>query len=98
MEKELDSKEMKDLYQAFLQLKTTGEVKNFLRDLCTFSEMEAICERFQMARLIYQGEPYRVVAEKTKGSTATVTRVAHWLRHGMGGYKKVLERMFGKKK
>ena len=35
--------------------------------------------------------PYREIA-KTGASTATITRVAHWLHHGMGGYKLILER------
>ena len=26
-------------------------------------------------------------------STATITRVAHWLHHGKGGYKLILERL-----
>ena len=32
------------------------------------------------------------IAEKTNASTTTVTRVAHWLRHGEGGYRLALER------
>jgi len=37
--------------------------------------------------------PYREISDKTGSSTATVTRVAHWLHHGMGGYDLVLDRM-----
>jgi uncharacterized protein YerC len=36
--------------------------------------------------------PYAEVAKRVRGSTATVTRVAHWLRHGEGGYRLVLDR------
>ena len=32
------------------------------------------------------------VAEKAGASTTTVTRVAHWLRHGEGGYRLAIER------
>jgi uncharacterized protein YerC len=32
------------------------------------------------------------VARRVHGSTTTVTRVAHWLRHGEGGYRLALDR------
>ena len=40
----------------------------------------------------HRGIPYAEVARTVHGSTATVTRVAHWLRHGEGGYRLVLDR------
>ncbi|KKP38858.1 MAG: phosphoribosylformylglycinamidine synthase subunit PurS [Candidatus Peregrinibacteria bacterium GW2011_GWF2_33_10] len=93
MEKELKTKEMKKLYEAILTLKTTKECEAFFRDLCTLSEMKEMGERFEVVRRVYKGETYRFINEKTGVSTATITRVAHWLNHGMGGYKLVLERM-----
>jgi uncharacterized protein YerC len=33
------------------------------------------------------------IAERVPTSTATVTRVAQWLRHGTGGYRIALERV-----
>ena len=36
--------------------------------------------------------PYLEIAERVPTSTATVTRVAQWLRHGAGGYRLVLDR------
>jgi uncharacterized protein YerC len=32
------------------------------------------------------------IAERVPTSTATVTRVAQWLRHGTGGYRIALDR------
>jgi uncharacterized protein YerC len=37
--------------------------------------------------------PYLEIAERVPTSTATVTRVAQWLRHGAGGYRLVLDRL-----
>jgi TrpR-related protein YerC/YecD len=48
--------------------------------------------RWQVARLLDDGLPYLEVARRTGASTTTVTRVAHWLRHGEGGYRRVLDR------
>ena len=36
--------------------------------------------------------PYLEIAERVHTSTATVTRVAQWLRHGAGGYALALAR------
>ena len=72
---------------------SSQECKAFLRDLCTLSEIEAIIERLRVAKMVKDNIPYREISEKTGSSTATVTRVAHWLHHGMGGYELVLDRM-----
>ena len=49
-------------------------------------------QRLQVARLVDEGLPYHEVSRRTGASTATVTRVAHWLRYGEGGYAIVLRR------
>ena len=46
-----------------------------------------MAHRLAAARLVDKGVPYAEVAERVGGSTTTVTRVAHWLRHGEGGYR-----------
>jgi len=89
----LRSKEMKEFSQAILKLESVDECKKFLRDLCTLSELEAMVDRFQVAKRVFAGEKYREINKKTGSSTATITRVAYWLHHGMGGYRLVLERM-----
>ena len=80
------------LYDAIASLKTRDEVERFLRDLCTRSELEAMAHRWEVARLLEQGLPYLEIAERTGASTTTVTRVAHWLKHGEGGYRLALDR------
>ncbi len=84
---------MKELFQAILKLETPEECKRLFRDLCTLSELRAMAERFQVAKRVFAGETYRQINKETGSSTATITRVAHWLHHGMGGYKLALKRM-----
>ena len=86
------TKEMTAVFDALLAMETRSELEWFLRDLCTLSELEAMAHRWQVAKLVEQGLPYLEVAERTGASTTTVTRVAHWLRHGEGGYRLALER------
>jgi TrpR-related protein YerC/YecD len=80
------------LFEAILSLRTREELTRFLRDLCTLAELEAMSHRWHVAELVEQGLPYHDVAKRTGASTTTVTRVAHWLRHGEGGYRLALDR------
>jgi TrpR-related protein YerC/YecD len=81
-----------ELADAFVSLRTRDEARRFLRDLCTLPELEALAHRWRTALLLEQGRPYVEIAERVPTSTATVTRVAQWLRHGTGGYRLALER------
>ena len=81
-----------ELAAAVASLRGADEVKRFLRDLCTLPELEALAHRWQTVQLLEQGVPYLEIAERVPTSTATVTRVAQWLRHGAGGYRIALER------
>ena len=81
-----------ELARAFLTLRTRDEAKWFLRDLCTRSELEALAHRWEIVRLLEEKRPYLEIAERVHTSTATVTRVAQWLRHGAGGYELALRR------
>ncbi|MGI9111602.1 MAG: YerC/YecD family TrpR-related protein [Gaiellaceae bacterium] len=86
-----------DLAAAIVSLRSTDELKRFLRDLCTLPELEALTHRWQTARLLEEGVPYLEIAGRVPTSTATVTRVAQWLRHGTGGYRIALDRARGRK-
>jgi TrpR-related protein YerC/YecD len=83
---------MAELFAAIRLLKTQDELESFLRDLCTLQELETLAHRWQVAKLVDEGLPYLEVAERTGASTTTVTRVAQWLRHGEGGYRRALDR------
>jgi len=84
--------ETDELFETILSLRTTKEVARFFRDLCTLAELEAMAHRWEAARLLDQRLPYHEVARRTGASTTTVTRVAHWLRHGEDGYRLALDR------
>ena len=81
-----------ELVAAFVRLRDPDVVSAFLRDLCTATELDAMGQRLQVARLVDEGVPYQEISRRTGASTATVTRVAQWLHHGEGGYQAVLKR------
>jgi TrpR-related protein YerC/YecD len=80
------------LYQAFLTLDSTDEVRQFLLDLCTPSELEAIVDRWWTASLLNEGLSYREISEITGVSVTTIGRVARFLNMGEGGYRLALRR------
>lgn len=82
----------KELSRSFLKLKTEKEVANFLRDLLTLPEIEEFANRLEIARLLLKGGSYKRIAKQSGVSTTTVTRVAHWLFKGCGGYFNVLKK------
>lgn len=85
------------LINAISSLKNEKEVAQFLRDLLTIAEIEEFANRIEIVRLLNQGISYAKIAKQTGVSTTTVTRVAHWLYRGTGGYKTVVERLFSNK-
>jgi len=84
--------ETADLLETIVSLRTVEEAEGFFRDLCTLAEIEAMAHRWHAVRLLDEGLPYHEVARRTGASTTTVTRVAHWLRHGEDGYRLALNR------
>ncbi len=86
------SKEDRELFEAILHLENVNEAEKFFRDLLTIPEIKDFAKRLQIAKLLNRGLTYSEVAEKVKASTSTVSRVAHWLFRGTGGYKLILSR------
>ena len=81
------------MYKAFLQLKTEEEVKAFLEDLCSMTELMAMEQRFQVADCLNQGMIYNDILGETGASSATISRVNRSLQYGSGGYAIVFDRM-----
>ena len=94
MERELqDNQALWSLFEAVSRLENRDESARFLRDLCTLRELEAMAERWHVAQHVALRLPYRRIHQLTGASTTTITRVAHWLRHGEGGYRMLLQRI-----
>jgi TrpR-related protein YerC/YecD len=81
-----------DLYETILMLETVEECKNFFDDLCTVSELRAMEQRYEVAKLLYDGMIYNEILERTGASSATISRVNRSLQYGADGYQVVFER------
>ena len=82
-----------ELYRAILELKTVEECYNFFVDLCTVSELKAMEQRFEVARLLNDGLIYNDILEKTGASSATISRVNRSLNYGTDAYRLIFDRM-----
>lgn len=83
----------RSLSEALLSLETGEEVKQFLEDLCTPAELEAMVDRWRVAQLVDQGYSYRDIRDLTEVSVTTIGRVARFMEQGTGGYRTVLKRL-----
>jgi TrpR-related protein YerC/YecD len=80
------------LFRAVISLRSVAECRNFLHDLCTPAELQALVDRWQVVELLEQGLPYRQINDLTGVSVTTIGRVARFLADGFGGYETVLKR------
>ena len=78
------------LFRAILSLRTEEECYQFFEDVCTVSEIKAMAQRLEVARMLDQGCIYDTIVEKTGASTATISRVKRCLVYGEDGYNNVL--------
>ena len=82
-----------DFYKAILLLEDEEECYSFFRDVCTVTELRAMEQRFEVARMLAQGKVYSEILERTGASSATISRVARSLNDSTGGYDRVFDRM-----
>ena len=87
------TQKLKRLAKALLSLHTEDEMISFLRDVATLEELNELSNRWDVVLQLKNGKNYRDVAINTGMSTTTITRIAHWLNHGEGGYRVALKRL-----
>ena len=63
------------LYQAFLQLKTPEQCYRFLQDVCSYSELSAMEQRYNIAEMLVDKRIYTEIMDKT-GAECQRQRIA----------------------
>ena len=81
------------LFKAILELKNSEECYMFFEDICTVSELNAIAQRLEVAKMLKNKMTYSEISEETGASAATISRVNRCLNYGADGYNLILERM-----
>ena len=83
----------KALYEQIMTLKDVDACYRFFQDLCSITELRAMEQRFDVARLLYDGKASTEIVEQTGASSATISRVNRSLINGCDGYSIVFSRM-----
>lgn len=87
-----DNDDTTALARALLSMRDSAEMKAFLRDLLTETEIIEFGKRFYAARAIAGSTHYAAIEEATKLSSRTIARVKKWYKHGTGGYRLAIKR------
>ena len=82
------------LYKAILEIKDEDECRRFFQDLCSMTELSAMEQLFEVARLLYQGRVYTEILGQTGASSATISRVNRALNYSADGLRDLFARMF----
>jgi TrpR-related protein YerC/YecD len=91
--REIDKRPAVDALAAVLaRIPDPGELQDFLHDLCTPAEIEAMADRWAVIPLLLAGRSYRDIHDATGVSVTTVGRVARCLSEGRG-YRLAARRM-----
>ncbi|NLI57191.1 MAG: hypothetical protein GX387_01495 [Clostridium sp.] len=96
MNKKIKDEMTDKLFEAILLLKNIDECYSFFEDICTISEIKALAQRLEVAKMLREGKTYTDISEKTGASTATISRVNKALLYGADGYKIILDRLADK--
>jgi TrpR-related protein YerC/YecD len=81
------------LIEAILAMRSPGELRCFLADLCTPAELEAMADRWRVVPLLMDGVAYREIHDRTGVSVTTIGRISRCLDLGAGGYRLAAERV-----
>ena len=88
----LEDEQIDGLFVAIQQLETKEEFYRFFEDISTVSEIKALAQRMEVAKMLDQERTYTDIANKTGASTATISRVNRSLNYGCDGYDMVFAR------
>ena len=81
------------LFEAILTLQSVDECYAFFEDICTVTEIKALAQRLEVAKMLQNKKTYQEIQQTTHASTATISRVNRCLSYGSDGYKLILERV-----
>ncbi len=88
----IKSDSLERFLKAVLCLDNIDEAYRFFEDVCTVSELQAISQRLDVAKMLEEGRTYAAIAEDTGASTATISRVNRALTYGADGYRLVFDK------
>jgi TrpR-related protein YerC/YecD len=80
------------LYQVVTDIKSIEEAEEFLKEILTKAELEAVVKRLAVAQRLTKGESYQEIKQAIKVSSATIATIADKLNSN-GGYRLALKKI-----
>ena len=93
----LEDRQIDALFEAMQHLETKEDYDRLCVDISTLSDIKALAQRMEVAKMLDQEQTYTEIVKTTGASTATISRVKRCLNYGADGYRLVLDRMKAKK-
>ena len=85
------------LYEQIVKIQDVDTCFRFFQDLCSISELRAMEQRFDVAKLLYDGKVYTEIVEQTGASSATISRVNRALKYGDNGLMEAFEEEYSRR-
>lgn len=79
------------LYQAILRLETPEQCYRFFQDVCSYAELSAMEQRFDIAEMLADKRIYTEIMERTGASSAIISRVNRVLNNEGGVLRQMLD-------
>ena len=92
-ESRLKNQQADALFKAILLIDNEEECYRFFEDLCTVKEVQAMSQRFEVAKLLKAKKTYNEIEAETKASTATISRINRSLNYGADGYELIFKKL-----
>ncbi|UOQ48971.1 YerC/YecD family TrpR-related protein [Gracilibacillus caseinilyticus] len=89
----LRGEQLDQLFDAILTLENREECYRFFDDIATMTEIQALTQRLQVAKMLDEGQTYTAITQESRASTTTISRVKRCLAYGNDGYRIVLDRL-----
>ncbi len=87
------AQDIDDLFHAIIALDDPEECYRFFEDLVTVKELQAMAQRWEVARCLDAGLTYVEIEDKTGASAATISRINRCMAYGSEGYKRMIEKL-----
>lgn len=81
------------VYDAIMTVESVEECIQLFEDLLSVTELRAMEQRYQVAKMLHSGMIYGEILDQTGASSATISRVNRSLQYGTGGYEVVFNRL-----
>lgn len=81
------------LYEEIVKLDDLDGCYRFFQDLCSINELRSMEQRFDVAKLLHEGNVYTDIVQETGASSATISRVNRALKYGENGLLDAFEKL-----